>query len=149
MFCLSIFLSQVPKHQDGGMYKSPYSGYPFLMLPEPYLPNGSVSPSVSSSSLPARSIGFSLRHASEYKTHCLILSRESLLYVYKSTVLAYFDLTDGTCLCPKCIIWGPEIVVYAVWLTQICSCMCLCTRVCVYTSILMSFIINQWLFKVV
>ncbi|XP_065143691.1 transcription factor 7 isoform X10 [Paramisgurnus dabryanus] len=38
-------LDEVPKHQDGGMYKSPYSGYPFLMLPEPYLPNGSVSPS--------------------------------------------------------------------------------------------------------
>ncbi|XP_016151458.1 transcription factor 7-like 2 [Sinocyclocheilus grahami] len=38
----------VPRHQDGGMYKAPYSGYPFLMLPEPYLPNGPVSPSVSS-----------------------------------------------------------------------------------------------------
>lgn len=43
-FCLS---PPVPKHQDGGMYKPPYSGYPFLMLPEPYLPNGPVSPSVS------------------------------------------------------------------------------------------------------
>ncbi|XP_051732693.1 transcription factor 7 isoform X6 [Ctenopharyngodon idella] len=38
-------LDDVPKHQDGGMYKGPYSGYPFLMLPEPYLPNGPVSPS--------------------------------------------------------------------------------------------------------
>ncbi|KAF4098177.1 hypothetical protein G5714_020207 [Onychostoma macrolepis] len=38
-------LDDVPKHQDGGMYKAPYSGYPFLMLPEPYLPNGPVSPS--------------------------------------------------------------------------------------------------------
>ncbi|XP_051536586.1 transcription factor 7 isoform X6 [Myxocyprinus asiaticus] len=38
-------LDDVPKHQDGGMYKPPYSGYPFLMLPEPYLPNGPVSPS--------------------------------------------------------------------------------------------------------
>ncbi|XP_051960666.1 transcription factor 7-like isoform X4 [Xyrauchen texanus] len=38
-------LDDVPKHQDGGMYKTPYSGYPFLMLPEPYLPNGPVSPS--------------------------------------------------------------------------------------------------------
>uniref|UniRef100_H3DF88 Transcription factor 7 n=1 Tax=Tetraodon nigroviridis TaxID=99883 RepID=H3DF88_TETNG len=36
----------VSKHQDGGMYKTPaYTGYPFLMLPDPYLPNGSVSPS--------------------------------------------------------------------------------------------------------
>ncbi|KAK7144062.1 hypothetical protein R3I93_015040 [Phoxinus phoxinus] len=32
------------KHHDGGMYKASYSGYPFLMLPEPYLPNGPVSP---------------------------------------------------------------------------------------------------------
>uniref|UniRef100_A0A673NC14 Transcription factor 7-like 2 n=1 Tax=Sinocyclocheilus rhinocerous TaxID=307959 RepID=A0A673NC14_9TELE len=38
-------LDDVPKHQDGGMYKASYSGYPFLMLPEPYLPNGPVSPS--------------------------------------------------------------------------------------------------------
>ncbi|XP_068071948.1 transcription factor 7 isoform X6 [Danio rerio] len=38
-------LDDVPKHHDGGMYKAPYSGYPFLMLPEPYLPNGPVSPS--------------------------------------------------------------------------------------------------------
>ncbi|XP_052443722.1 transcription factor 7-like 2 isoform X2 [Carassius gibelio] len=38
-------LDNVPKHQDGGMYKASYSGYPFLMLPEPYLPNGPVSPS--------------------------------------------------------------------------------------------------------
>ncbi|KPP79675.1 hypothetical protein Z043_100732 [Scleropages formosus] len=40
-----IFLL-VSKHQDGGAYKAPaYSGYPFLMLPDPYLPNGSMSPS--------------------------------------------------------------------------------------------------------
>ncbi|XP_036380243.1 transcription factor 7 isoform X3 [Megalops cyprinoides] len=39
-------LDDVSKHQDGGMYKAtPYSGYPFLMLPDPYLPNGSMSPS--------------------------------------------------------------------------------------------------------
>ncbi|CAG5871289.1 unnamed protein product [Menidia menidia] len=41
-------LESVSKQQDGGMYKSPaYPGYPFLMLPDPYLPNSSVSPSVS------------------------------------------------------------------------------------------------------
>ncbi|XP_018607558.1 lymphoid enhancer-binding factor 1-like isoform X3 [Scleropages formosus] len=39
-------LDDVSKHQDGGAYKAPaYSGYPFLMLPDPYLPNGSMSPS--------------------------------------------------------------------------------------------------------
>ncbi|XP_066501966.1 transcription factor 7 isoform X1 [Hoplias malabaricus] len=39
-------LDDVPKHQDGGMYKAPaYPGYPFLMLPDPYLPSGPVSPS--------------------------------------------------------------------------------------------------------
>ncbi|XP_077403474.1 transcription factor 7 isoform X4 [Vanacampus margaritifer] len=38
-------LDAVSKHQDGGVYKTPgYPGYPFLMLPDPYLPNGSVSP---------------------------------------------------------------------------------------------------------
>uniref|UniRef100_A0A674AAV0 Transcription factor 7 n=1 Tax=Salmo trutta TaxID=8032 RepID=A0A674AAV0_SALTR len=29
------------KHQDGGMYKTAYPGYPFLMLPDPYIPNRS------------------------------------------------------------------------------------------------------------
>ncbi|KAJ8276730.1 hypothetical protein COCON_G00084820 [Conger conger] len=39
-------LDDVSKHHDGGMYKTTaFSGYPFLMLPDPYLPNGSVSPS--------------------------------------------------------------------------------------------------------
>ncbi|KAJ0061421.1 hypothetical protein NL108_000332, partial [Boleophthalmus pectinirostris] len=33
------------QQSDGGMYKSgSYPGYPFLMLPDPYLPNGAVSP---------------------------------------------------------------------------------------------------------
>ncbi|TKS83113.1 Transcription factor 7-like 2 HMG box transcription factor 4 T-cell-specific transcription factor 4 [Collichthys lucidus] len=41
-------LDGVSKHQDGGMYKTPtYPGYPLLMLPDPYFPNSSVSPSVS------------------------------------------------------------------------------------------------------
>uniref|UniRef100_W5MVZ9 Transcription factor 7 n=1 Tax=Lepisosteus oculatus TaxID=7918 RepID=W5MVZ9_LEPOC len=40
-------LEDVSKRQDGGMYKAPaYSGYPFLMLPDPYLPNGTMSPSI-------------------------------------------------------------------------------------------------------
>lgn len=48
LFSFFAFFSSVSKHQDGGMYKTPaYPGYPFLMLPDPYLPNGSVSPSVS------------------------------------------------------------------------------------------------------
>ncbi|XP_054610623.1 transcription factor 7 isoform X3 [Dunckerocampus dactyliophorus] len=38
-------LDGASKQQDGGVYKTPsYPGYPFLMLPDPYLPNGSVSP---------------------------------------------------------------------------------------------------------
>ncbi|MBN3285013.1 TF7L2 factor, partial [Polyodon spathula] len=41
-------LEDLSKRQDGGMYKGPaYSGYPFLMLPDPYLQNGPMSPSVS------------------------------------------------------------------------------------------------------
>ncbi|XP_061790308.1 transcription factor 7 isoform X3 [Nerophis lumbriciformis] len=39
-------LDNVSKQQDGGVYKtSGYPGYPFLMLPDAYLPNGSISPS--------------------------------------------------------------------------------------------------------
>ncbi|MBN3302586.1 TF7L2 factor, partial [Amia calva] len=39
-------LEDVTKRQDAGMYKaSAYSGYPFLMLPDSYIPNGSMSPS--------------------------------------------------------------------------------------------------------
>ncbi|TRY84432.1 hypothetical protein DNTS_018381 [Danionella cerebrum] len=42
------------QHADGGVYKAQYPGYPFLMLPEPYLPNGPVSPSRKSKSLSTR-----------------------------------------------------------------------------------------------
>ncbi|XP_032389014.1 transcription factor 7 isoform X8 [Etheostoma spectabile] len=48
----------VSKHQDGGMYKTPpYPGYPFLMLPDPYLPNSSVSPSSNKVSVVQQSHG--------------------------------------------------------------------------------------------
>lgn len=48
LFLNITFHILVPKPQDGGMYKAPaYSGYPFLMLPDPYHPNGQVPPSVS------------------------------------------------------------------------------------------------------
>ncbi|XP_062262696.1 transcription factor 7 isoform X11 [Platichthys flesus] len=48
----------VSKHQDGGMYKTPaYAGYPFLMLPDPYLPNSSVSPSSNKVSVVQQSHG--------------------------------------------------------------------------------------------
>ncbi|XP_014840659.1 PREDICTED: transcription factor 7 isoform X5 [Poecilia mexicana] len=48
----------VSKQQDGGMYKSPaYPGYPFLMLPDPYLPNSSVSPSSNKVSVVQQSHG--------------------------------------------------------------------------------------------
>ncbi|XP_061473082.1 transcription factor 7 isoform X10 [Rhineura floridana] len=42
---LSDHMEDGLKHQDPGMYKgSSYSGYPFLMLSDAYLPNGSMSP---------------------------------------------------------------------------------------------------------
>ncbi|KAI4813977.1 hypothetical protein KUCAC02_003195, partial [Chaenocephalus aceratus] len=48
----------VSKHQDGGMYKTQaYPGYPFLMLPDPYLPNGSISPSSNKVSVVQQSHG--------------------------------------------------------------------------------------------
>ncbi|XP_028276608.1 transcription factor 7 isoform X7 [Parambassis ranga] len=51
-------LEGVSKQQDGGLYKSPaYSGYPFLMLPDPYLPNSSVSPSSNKVSVVQQSHG--------------------------------------------------------------------------------------------
>ncbi|XP_030009310.1 transcription factor 7 isoform X2 [Sphaeramia orbicularis] len=51
-------LDGVSKQQDGGMYKSPaYPGYPFLMLPDPYLPNSSVSPSSNKVSVVQQSHG--------------------------------------------------------------------------------------------
>ncbi|XP_014053448.1 lymphoid enhancer-binding factor 1 isoform X4 [Salmo salar] len=50
-------LDSVSKHQDGGMYKTAYPGYPFLMLPDPYIPNGSVSPSSNKVSVVQQSHG--------------------------------------------------------------------------------------------
>ncbi|XP_078028720.1 transcription factor 7 isoform X4 [Epinephelus lanceolatus] len=51
-------LDGVSKQQDGGMYKTPsYAGYPFLMLPDPYLPNSSVSPSSNKVSVVQQSHG--------------------------------------------------------------------------------------------
>ncbi|KAK7925223.1 hypothetical protein WMY93_007533 [Mugilogobius chulae] len=48
---------QQQQHQsDGGLYKS-YPGYPFLMLPDPYLPNGAVSPSSNKVSVVQQSHG--------------------------------------------------------------------------------------------
>ncbi|XP_074528151.1 transcription factor 7 isoform X5 [Halichoeres trimaculatus] len=51
-------LDGVSKQQDGGMYKTTaYSGYPFLMLPDPYLTNSSVSPSSNKVSVVQQSHG--------------------------------------------------------------------------------------------
>uniref|UniRef100_A0A8C5HSQ0 HMG box domain-containing protein n=1 Tax=Gouania willdenowi TaxID=441366 RepID=A0A8C5HSQ0_GOUWI len=51
-------LDGVSKQQDGGMYKSSaYPGYPFLMLPDPYLPNSSVSPTSNKVSVVQQSHG--------------------------------------------------------------------------------------------
>uniref|UniRef100_A0AAQ4PLY8 Transcription factor 7 n=1 Tax=Gasterosteus aculeatus aculeatus TaxID=481459 RepID=A0AAQ4PLY8_GASAC len=49
----------VSKQQDGGMYKTAaaYQGYPFLMLPDPYHPNSSVSPSSNKVSVVQQSHG--------------------------------------------------------------------------------------------
>uniref|UniRef100_A0A3Q3WZ20 HMG box domain-containing protein n=1 Tax=Mola mola TaxID=94237 RepID=A0A3Q3WZ20_MOLML len=51
-------LDAVSKSQDGGMYKTPaYPGYPFLMLPDPYHPNSSVSSSSNKVSVVQQSHG--------------------------------------------------------------------------------------------
>ncbi|XP_034405824.1 transcription factor 7 isoform X1 [Cyclopterus lumpus] len=51
-------LDGASKHQDGGMYKTQaYPGYPFLMLPDPYLPNSSVSPNSNKVSVVQQSHG--------------------------------------------------------------------------------------------
>ncbi|XP_033878068.3 transcription factor 7-like 2 isoform X6 [Acipenser ruthenus] len=51
-------LEDLSKRQDGGMYKGPaYSGYPFLMLPDPYLQNGPMSPSSNKVSVVQQSHG--------------------------------------------------------------------------------------------
>ncbi|XP_066573006.1 transcription factor 7 isoform X10 [Amia ocellicauda] len=51
-------LEDVTKRQDAGMYKaSAYSGYPFLMLPDSYIPNGSMSPSSNKVSVVQQSHG--------------------------------------------------------------------------------------------
>uniref|UniRef100_A0A8C8IYR3 HMG box domain-containing protein n=1 Tax=Oncorhynchus tshawytscha TaxID=74940 RepID=A0A8C8IYR3_ONCTS len=56
-FCCCWSHSTVSKHQDGGMYKTAYPGYPFLMLPDPYIPNGSMSPSSNKVSVVQQSHG--------------------------------------------------------------------------------------------
>uniref|UniRef100_A0A672L8L6 Transcription factor 7 like 2 n=1 Tax=Sinocyclocheilus grahami TaxID=75366 RepID=A0A672L8L6_SINGR len=49
-------LEEAAKRQDGGLFKSPpYPGYPFIMIPDltsPYLPNGSLSPTARTVSVP-------------------------------------------------------------------------------------------------
>ncbi|XP_075468023.1 transcription factor 7-like 2 isoform X18 [Ascaphus truei] len=46
-------LEEAAKRQDGGLFKGPaYPGYPFIMIPDlsnPYLPNGSLSPTARTS----------------------------------------------------------------------------------------------------
>ncbi|XP_077449203.1 transcription factor 7 isoform X4 [Stigmatopora argus] len=51
-------LNAASKQQDGNVYKAAgYPGYPFLMLPDPYLPNGSVSPTSNKVSVVQQSHG--------------------------------------------------------------------------------------------
>ncbi|KAI2659569.1 Transcription factor 7-like 1-A [Labeo rohita] len=55
------FAEALRRQQDGGFFKGPpYAGYPFLMIPDitnPYLSNGSLSPSTRTSELPGASGG--------------------------------------------------------------------------------------------
>uniref|UniRef100_A0A8C6SZE0 Transcription factor 7 n=1 Tax=Neogobius melanostomus TaxID=47308 RepID=A0A8C6SZE0_9GOBI len=54
----SVSKQQQQHQQDGGMYKTgAYPGYPFLMLPDPYLPNSSGSPSSNKVSVVQQSHG--------------------------------------------------------------------------------------------
>ncbi|XP_030216085.1 transcription factor 7 isoform X3 [Gadus morhua] len=50
-------LNGVTKQQDGGMYKTSYPGYPFLMLPDPYLQSSSMPPSSNKVSVVQQSHG--------------------------------------------------------------------------------------------
>lgn len=53
--CFPFSCAALRRQQDGGFFKSPhYPGYPFLMIPDltnPYLSNGSLSPSARTVSL--------------------------------------------------------------------------------------------------
>ncbi|XP_033996428.1 transcription factor 7 isoform X5 [Trematomus bernacchii] len=97
----------VSKHQDGGMYKTQaYPGYPFLMLPDPYLPNGSISPSSNKVSVVQQSHGmhpltsllpYSNEHFSPSPPHLPTdMSQKTGMHRHQSQDLSgYYSLPPG------------------------------------------------------
>ncbi|XP_024921707.1 transcription factor 7 isoform X9 [Cynoglossus semilaevis] len=96
----------VSKQQDGGMYKTPaYPGYPFLMLPDPYLPNSSVSPSSNKVSVVQQSHGmhsltsllpYGNDHFSASPPHLPTdMSQKTGVHRHQSQDLSYYSLPPG------------------------------------------------------
>ncbi|KAF7206352.1 transcript variant X3, partial [Nothobranchius furzeri] len=94
------------KQQDGGMYKSPaYPGYPFLMLPDPYLPNSSVSPSSNKVSVVQQSHGmhpltsllpYSNDHFSPSPPHLPTdMSQKTGVHRQSQDISGYYSLPPG------------------------------------------------------
>uniref|UniRef100_A0A3P8WGS9 Transcription factor 7 n=1 Tax=Cynoglossus semilaevis TaxID=244447 RepID=A0A3P8WGS9_CYNSE len=94
------------KQQDGGMYKTPaYPGYPFLMLPDPYLPNSSVSPSSNKVSVVQQSHGmhsltsllpYGNDHFSASPPHLPTdMSQKTGVHRHQSQDLSYYSLPPG------------------------------------------------------
>ncbi|KAM6983269.1 transcription factor 7 isoform 3-T3 [Tautogolabrus adspersus] len=101
-------LNGVSKQQDGGIYKTPaYPGYPFLMLPDPYLPNSSVSPSSNKVSVVQQSHGmhpltsllpYSNEHFSPSPPHLPTdMSQKTGVHRHQSQDLSgYYSLSPGS-----------------------------------------------------
>ncbi|XP_060911352.1 transcription factor 7 isoform X2 [Labrus mixtus] len=101
-------LNGVSKQQDGGIYKTPaYPGYPFLMLPDPYLPNSSVSPSSNKVSVVQQSHGmhpltsllpYSNEHFSPSPPHLPTdMSQKTGIHRHQSQDLSgYYSLPPGS-----------------------------------------------------
>ncbi|XP_034033859.1 transcription factor 7 isoform X3 [Thalassophryne amazonica] len=100
-------LDGVSKQQDGSMYKTAaYPGYPFLMLPDPYLPNSSVSPSSNKVSVVQQSHGmhhltsllpYSNEHFSPSPTHLPTdMSQKTGVHRHQSQDLSgFYSLPPG------------------------------------------------------
>ncbi|XP_041657139.1 transcription factor 7 isoform X6 [Cheilinus undulatus] len=99
-------LDGVSKQQDGGMYKTPaYPGYPFLMLPDPYLPNSSVSPSSNKVSVVQQSHGmhplssllpYSNEHFSPSPPHLPTdMSQKTGVHRQSQDLSGYYSLPPG------------------------------------------------------
>ncbi|XP_029029360.1 transcription factor 7 isoform X6 [Betta splendens] len=102
-------LDGVSKQQDGGMYKAAgYPTYPFLMLPDAYLPNSSVSPSSNKVSVVQQSHGmhpltsllpYSNEHFSPSPPHLPLdidMSQKTGVHRHQSQDLSgYYSLSSG------------------------------------------------------